>query len=143
MPAIYQTTKKAGVSFWSDIGRLERRIRWRYGVLAQLHQPEVERFEEAVTVDKWISIPNWFQEWEVRQGFWAELVPPLTYIGREILRDRLSGWWVGVLRNWVVEVLSFKISDAFDTWRLWWLPPKIRDAADHLDMKRVFGVNGE
>lgn len=43
----------------------------------------------------------------------------------------------------MVELWSFEDLDAFDIWRLWWLSPRIRDAVDHLDLKRVLGVNWE
>lgn len=67
--------------------------------------------------------------------------PPLAYTVIEILDDPWSGWWVVVLTNWVVEVWDYEIWEAFDTWRLFWLAPKIRAALDYLDLKMIFGID--
>lgn len=92
LPAEYRTFKKATDSFWSDTVRMERRVRSRYGILAQWHQPEAEQINMSEQVNRWVVLPQWFREWEVPQGFWAELGPPLAYVGSEMLRDRMSGW---------------------------------------------------
>lgn len=47
-----------------------------------------------------------------------------------------------VLTNWVAEVWAYEVWEAFDTWRLWWLPPRVRDAIDDLDMYAVLGSDG-
>lgn len=31
--------------------------------------------------------------------------------------------------------------EAYDTWRVWWLPPKLRDAGDHFDKEAVLGTD--
>lgn len=142
LPAGYQYLKKGTDSFWLDTVRVERRARARYGVLAQWHQPEVEHVEVLYQDERWVTVPRWFEEWEVPQGFWAELGPPLAYIGSQIQRDRQSGWWVVVLTNWVVEVWAYALWEAFDTWRLWWLPPKIREAVNHLNLRPALGLDG-
>lgn len=48
-----------------------------------------------------------------------------------------------VLTNWAVELWACGIREVFDTWRLWWFPPKKRDAVDYFDLKRVLGTDGE
>lgn len=142
LPAEYRTLKKAEDFFWAETVRMERRLRARCGILAQWHQPEAEGINTYEQVNRWLVLPHWFKDWEVAQGFWAELGPPLAYIGSALMADRTSGWWVVVLTNWVVEVWVYEIWEAFDTWRLWWLPPRVRDAVEVLDLSPVLGCDG-
>lgn len=95
--------------------RIERRARARSGIFCQWHQPEAEGVTPAEQLRRWPKVPSWFAEWEVPQGFWAELGPPLAYIGSALLHDRGSGWWVVVLTSWVVEVWVYEVWEAYDT----------------------------
>lgn len=85
------------------------------GILVQWHQPEAEVISTSEQVNRWSVLPRWFKDWEVAQGFWAELGPPLAYIGSALLADKTSGWWVVVLTSSVVEVWVYKIWEALDT----------------------------
>lgn len=42
----------------------------------------------------------------------------------------------------VVEEWVYEVWEAYATWRLWLLPPKLRDANDRLDMETMLGTGG-
>lgn len=128
LPYAHCTFRKARPSLWSTTVRIERRARLKHGAFLQWHQPEDDLLRRHILQAHWVIIPQWWLEWELPQGFWAELGPSLAYVCSQVIQDHTSRWWVVVVTQWVVEVMTFLVWDDFDTWHLWWLTHRLLTA---------------
>lgn len=59
----------------------------------------------------------------------------LAYVGSSILIDPQSDRWVVVLTAYVVEVAVYTHSEAWDLWKLRWLPPAILGSFRKLELR--------
>lgn len=142
LPEDYRSQKKSKSGFWSDTVRFERRSRMLHNKFVLWHNIEVESLGPRRVSDKYISVPQWWSEWEVPQGFWAELPCVLAYKASFFLRNPMSAWWVIACTGWAVNVAVFLVWDAYDTSRLWFLPPKLVEALHILPLQGVLGEDG-
>jgi len=121
-----------GDRFWGDLVRLERRARSEYGYFICWHNVESHSISPQGFSSRYVPVPFWWKDWEVPQGFWSELGPAMAYVGRILIEQPNSGWWVVVCTGHVVEVIISWVWEAYDTYRLWRLPPRVRAAIDQL-----------
>lgn len=59
-------------------------------------------------------MPIRFEDWEVPQGFWAELGPPMAHTGSHLLHNSRYAWRDAIWNSWVVEVWLYKVREAYD-----------------------------
>lgn len=142
LPDDYRDARKANSSFWSDTVRFERRFRSEHGYFIFWHDIEANCLLPAALEGRYVPVPPWWQDWEMPQGFWAELPPVLAYVGSEVLRNPNSGWWVIHRTQWVVHIAIYLVWDAFDTGRLWYCPPHVLGALRALPLEYVLGADG-
>ena len=71
LPSNYKSLKKSGITFWVDTVRYERRCRMETGVFVLWHQPEADSMNDDALLERFVTVPSWWDEWEVPQGFWA------------------------------------------------------------------------
>jgi len=128
----YRTIKKAGDQYWGDLVRLERRSRSEYGYFLLWHNVESHSVNPLAFRDRYVPVPSWWRDWEVPPGLWSEMGPAMAYIGRTLIAEPNSGWWVVVCTGYVLGVVFSWVWDAYDTYRLWRLPLRVRDAIDRL-----------
>ena len=72
------------------------------------------------------------------QGFCVELYHVLTYFGSH-LTDPRHGLWVDFLTEWCGKVAANLLWEAYDCWRLWYLPPKLVELMRLLDYSITLG----
>ena len=125
-------------SFW-DLIRWERRARCRLGILVPYQMVEAERIHRSHYASRYVVATKVWESLEVPRGCLAELPPSITYLGSRLIADPRSGVWVVVITEWVARVAAFILWDAYDIFRLWYIPPAIRGYAKKLDLSFVLG----
>ena len=138
----YTSRKKAFSTFWNDTVPYERKCRMELGYFVPWHNVEVDCMARSALDGRYVRIPHWWVDWEMPQGFWAELPPVLAYAGSVLLHNPDSGWWVVHRTQWVINIAMYLVWDAYDTGRLWYCPPKVLSAFHTLPFCVVLGVDG-
>ena len=123
--------------------QIERRSRARYGLFVMWHQPESAYLGPEVLRYRHAAVPAWWADhFEVPQGFFAPLGPALAYTMDIVREDMRSGWWVVILTEFAANVAAFLVWEACDSFRLWWLPPKLIRGIRRLDTRQLLGEVG-
>jgi hypothetical protein len=98
----------------------------RNGVLLSWSQVEYyqipPRFREAL----YPKVPRWWGEWEAPGGMCVPLPAVLTYRGSYLIRGDPLHWCI-FRTEWVINVFSRFVADAYHRGILWRLPSKVRE----------------
>ncbi|CDF36187.1 unnamed protein product [Chondrus crispus] len=132
IPENFRHLKRGNLSFLNHTVRLERRLRSETGYFVAYQMVEAREIARVHYANRYQPIPLWWGRYEVCQGFWSEFGPVFTYFG-SYLQNRRHGLWVVFLTEWCVKVAATLIWEAYDCWRLWFLPPKLVDLMRSLD----------
>ena len=124
--------------FW-DLIRWERRARSRLGILVPYQMVEAERIHCNHYPSRYVVPTKVWESLEMPRGCLLELPPAITYLGSRLIADPRSGVWVVVITEWVARVAAFILWEAYDIFRLWYIPPAIRGYANKLDLSFVLG----
>lgn len=106
----------------------------KLGVSVQGHQSEVDNFAVDVLALRFVSISDCWRWWKISQCFWNKIDSPLAFIISSFPRDRRSVFWVIALAAYAVEVAVSWVSEAWNFWKLWCLPPVILSSFRKLDL---------
>ena len=100
---------------------------------------EAERIHRTHYASRYVVATRVWESLEVPRGCLVELPPSITYLGSRLIADPRRGVWVVVITEWVVRVAAFTMCEAYDIFRLWYIPPAIRGYAKKLDLNCVLG----
>ena len=70
----------------------------------------------------------------------AELPPVVTYKGSELMRDMESGYWRLFFTEHAARVAAWVLWDVYDTFRLWYVPRRVRAAIRQLNLQYLLGA---
>ena len=73
--------KRREIFFSQNTVRFERRVRSDTGYFVAYQMIEVREISRQHYMNRYQRTPSWWSQFEVCQGFWAELGPILTYYG--------------------------------------------------------------
>ena len=133
-------TRRRGQEPFVDCIRDERRNRSRTGYFVPYHMVEFEALTPPARNGRFIPLPECWDDYEVPQGWFVpELPAVLTYASSYILDNHESGVWVIVFTEWIARVGAALIWDAYDRFRVWWLPPLVREGLKNLDLTVAYG----
>ena len=104
----------------------ERRMRARTGLLIPYHCIEAECILTELRYRRWPRVPEAFAAVEMPPGCRAELPPIVTYKGSEMAQDPNSGYWNQVFTEWPARVALRVLWNLYDSYRLWYVPPRLR-----------------
>ena len=138
IPENFRYLKRGNLPFFQCTVRAERRLRSDTGYFIAYQMLEARDIARDHYTNRYQKIPSWWGQFEVCQGFWAELGPVLTYYGRYLSNPR-HGLWVVFLTEWCVKVASTLLWETYDSWRLWFLPPKRIELMRLLDYTVLLG----
>ena len=138
LPRDFRRMKHSGIPFFKNTVRFERRMRADTGYFLAYQMLEAGEIARAHYANRYQRLPSWWGNFEVCQGFWSELGPILTYFGSH-LNDPRHGLWVVFLTEWCVKVAANLLWEAYDCWRLWFLPPKLVELMRLLDYSIPLG----
>lgn len=100
---------------------------------------EVEAIANEARKGRYVAIPSHFRECETPHGFFADLPPVLTYLGSKLIGKPHSGVWCIFYTEWIAKVASILLWECYDSFRLFWVPPKIRNGIRELHLTQVLG----
>ena len=132
LPLNFRRLKRGNIPFFQHTVRFERKMRSDTGYFLAYQMVEAGEIARSHYINRYQQLPSWWGQFEVCQGFWAELGPILTYFGSH-LNDPRHGLWVVFLTEWCVKVAATLLWEAYDCWRLWYLPPKLVEFMRLLD----------
>ena len=138
LPPNFRRMKRSSIPFFKYTVRFERRIRADTGYFLAYQMLEAGEVAQSHYANRYQRLPSWWGNFEVCQGFWSELGPILTYVGSH-LSDPRHGPWVVFLTEWCVKVAANLRWEAYDCWRLWFLPPKLVELMRLLDYSIPLG----
>lgn len=134
----FRFIKRCCLPFYKTTVRYERRIRSATGHLIPYQMIEAAEVAAAQYRSRYVPIPTHFARVEVCQGMWVEMGPVMTYLGLSLL-DPYHGLWCVFYTEWAIQVSAFLLWDVYDTWRLWYIPPKLREYILDLDLTVPLG----
>ena len=132
IPKNFRYLRRGNLPCFQYTVRAERRLRSDTGYFIAYHMLEALEIARDHYINRYQKIPSWWGQFEVCQGFWAELGPVLTYYGR-YLCDPRHGLGVVFLTEWCAKVAATLLWETYDCWRLWFLPPKLIELMRLLD----------
>ena len=133
-------TRRRGTEAFVDCIRDERRNRSRTGYFVPYHMVEFEFLTPPARNGRYVPLPENWAEYEVPQGwFCPELPAVLTYASSYLLDHHGSGVWTIVYTEWIARVGAALIWDVYDRFRLWWIPPRVREGLLTLNLDRTYG----
>ncbi|CDF32986.1 unnamed protein product [Chondrus crispus] len=138
IPENFRHLKRENLPFFQHTVRAERRLRSDTGYFVAYHMLEAREIARDHYTNRYQKIPSWWGQFEVCQGFWAELGPVLAYYGR-YLSDPRHGLWVVFLTEWCVKVAATLLWETYECWRLWFLPLKLIELMGLLDFTVPLG----
>ena len=127
--------------FWERV-KWERRTRSRSGYLVPYHCIEIDMVRRNARRSRYVAVPSAFSrgEVEVPRGFLADLPPVLSYKSSElIMNSSETGLWVVFYSEWTAKVAASLLWEAYDHFRVWFLPPSLRQMMRDLDLAFVLG----
>lgn len=89
------------------------------GYFVGWHQWDVEVLTSRAHEGRYVSLPEWWQDWEVPSGLWAFLGPSLLYLSYQLITDEGSTLWMVVVAEWIASVAMFLVWEAYHTCRSW------------------------
>ena len=119
--------------------RWERFQRARTGYLIPYQMLEADNILDAEKAERYVKMPGMWHDWEVPKGLWVELPPVLTYAWSRLLNDPASGVWPVLYAEWCAVVACAWLWEAYDTFRLFWLPGMLIANIRRLNLNRVLG----
>lgn len=124
--------------FWEKL-RFERNARNRLGYLIAYPWVEANHLRTSALFNRYPAVPGWWEEWEVRIGFRAELPPSVYYLGSELMRHPVnSPWWAVVRTEWTV-IVGKRFLWAASQGKLFLLPTLIVEGLSALDLAGIYG----
>ena len=133
-------TRRRGQDPFVDCIRDERRNRSRTGYFVPYHMVEFEALTPAARNGRYLPLPSCWDEWETPQGWFVpELPAVLTYASTYLINNPDSGVWAIFFSELVARVGAALIWDCYDRFRLWWIPPRVREGLLTLNLDRVYG----
>lgn len=75
----FRELKRGDHHFFSQTVRFERRFLPENGFFEAYHMLEAADLKWSACSNRYVSIPSWWQDYEVPRGFWAELGAVYTY----------------------------------------------------------------
>ena len=100
---------------------------------------EAERIHRNHYPSRYVVFTKVWESLEMPRGCLVELPPAITYLGSLLIADPRSGVWVVVIMEWVARVAAFILWEAYDIFRLWYIPPAICGYAKKLDLSFALG----
>ena len=100
---------------------------------------ESERIHHSHYALRYVVATRVWESLEVPRGCLVELPPSITYLGSRLNADPRSGVCIVLITEWEARVAAFICWDAYDIFRLWYIPPAIRGYAKKLDLSFVLG----
>lgn len=73
------------------------------------------------------------------------MAPTFAYMGSLAVENPASAWWVLHCTSWALSVAEYLVWDAYDTYRVWWISPRLRQALASFGeemLRRVLGDDG-
>lgn len=104
LPVDLRMMKTSRHPFWSDTVRLESRYLIKLVLFSMWHNHEVRHVKTGALKTRFLPLPYWWYHFEVATSFWAQMGPPLSYIGSWIRGSPSYGWWVVVVTKFAVNV---------------------------------------
>lgn len=138
IPYGFRHLKRKDHSFYRYTVRYERRMRSDTGYFIAYQLVEASAIAEIAYANRYVRVPNWWHDYEVPQGYWAELGSVYTYYGTQLF-DSESGMWTVFLSEWCVRVAATLLWDVHDMWRLRCLPSTLLELMDQLDYSAPLG----
>lgn len=124
--------------------RFERRVRSGVRIFWLLEKPEMDSVRE-----EQLGLGTWPFLGDSRVGCTSRgldaAATVLPYAGSAMLDQHDFAWWTVLRTGWVLSVASHLVWEAYDTGRLWWVPPRVRSAFQCMDADRlrvVLGTDG-
>ena len=111
----FRRTKCGNIPFFQHTVRFESKMRSGTGYFLAYQMVGAGEIARSHYTNRYQQRPSWWGQFEVCQGFWAELGPILTYFGSH-LNDPRHELWVVFLKEWCVKVAATLLWEAYDCW---------------------------
>lgn len=118
--------------------QLERKFRSETAHFDAWHMLEISTLHRGALMNRYVSFSSSWQNYEVQQGFWAELGSVYTYFCFHFFNPD-SGVWMVFFSEWCMWVAVTLIWDVHDMRRLWYRPPALISAMKQLDYSSPLG----
>ncbi|CAN8076692.1 unnamed protein product [Agarophyton chilense] len=109
------------------------------GFFVPYQNTEINRISPFYEFGRYAPLPGWWSSVEVCRGCYVELPPVVSYLGSYFIEDPHSGLWSVVLTEWAVRAAAYILWEAYDQYRLWYLPPRLRGYIRQLDLQLPLG----
>jgi len=120
----------------------ERRERHRMGHLVPGHCFESVCVNRRMFSRRYVPLPDWWRDVEVPYNMRPELPPVVAYLGRRLMSTPAHPAWGVVRSEWAVSVAMDLMIQA-RAGRLYWIPPKVRDDLQDLQIGEIFGLSDD
>lgn len=137
--ADFRTHRKSFNTEFVSLIKWERLARSRTGFLVPYQMIEIDRVLHAARHERYLGVPEWFAEMECCRGMPVMLPPIVTYLGTKLMNDADSGYWVVFVTSWVAQFASFLLWEAYDQFRVWYVPHRVLEMMRVLDLSFVLG----
>ena len=118
-------------SGFTEFVRFERRSRSHAGYLVHV--------SIRARASRYVAVPGHWRGAESPKGCFVELPSAVTYLGTHLNNDPFSGVWTIVYSEWTTKFGAHDLWEVYDTYRLWFVPPKMRTMIRQLDLSKVLG----
>ena len=147
LPAGYQTTARFGPRGSEDDlfrrwYKFERHQRAVTGYLVPYQAVESQFISHRALRGRYVAVPTSWQLWEVPKGLHVELPAVLTYAWTAMVDSPRDGAWCIFYTEWIAQVGSACLWEAYSTCRLFWLPPKVVEGIRKVDLGAIMGNEG-
>lgn len=132
--------RKSYISFWHTHVRWEFNTRNRLGFLVSHQMVEIDFLRPSERAARYVPIPASWHAVEVPRGCLAELTAMLTYLGSYLCSDAQSKVWVTFYTERAAPVAAFLLWKVYDTYRLWFIRPILRQHIRSLDVSCPFAL---
>lgn len=134
----FRTLKRVETLFYTKTVRFERRTRSQTGFFVAYQMLEASEMLRTFLPGRYVRTSSWWADYEVPQGFWAEMGPIYTYFSLCLCGSSHSLWTI-FMTEWCVCVACTLIWERYDCWRIWCLPLELLALIRQLDYSLPLG----